>query len=77
MSKLYSDDHPEKSLQNTGFKNKTMAKQTLSLIKKRSMHYQFTVVNTMYYRAKHHKYQNEGMREAAVIWRKYIKTLKK
>lgn len=72
MSRLYSDDHPEKSLQNTGFKNKTMAKQTLSLIKKRSLHYQFTVVNTMYYRAMNHPNKTKQMEEAMKIFKEWL-----
>ena len=72
MSRLYSDDHPEKSLKNTGFKNKTMAKQTLSLIKKRSLHYQFSVVNTMYYRAKNHPNKTKQMEEAMQIFKQWI-----
>lgn len=72
MSTLYSDEHPEKSLKNTGFKNKTMAKQTLSLIKKRSLHYQFTVVNTMYYRAKNHPNKTKQMDEAMKIFKEWL-----
>jgi len=72
MSKLYSDDHPEKSLQNTGFKNQTMALQTLRLIKKRSLHYQFTVINTMYYRAKNHPTKTEKMDEAMKIFKLWL-----
>ena len=72
MSRLYSDDHPEKSLQNTGFKNKTIAKQTLQLIKKRSMHYQFSVVNTMYYRAKNHPNKTTQMEEAMKIFKEWL-----
>jgi hypothetical protein len=72
MLTLYSDDHPEKSLKNTGFKNKTMAKQTLSLIKKRSLHYQFSVVNTMYYRAKNHPNKTKQMEEAMQIFKQWI-----
>ena len=72
MSRLYSDEHPEKSLKNTGFKNKTMAFQTLRLIKKRSLHYQFTVVNTMYYRAKNHPNRTEKMEEAMKIFKDWL-----
>jgi len=72
MSRLYSDDHPEKSLKNTGFKNKTMAKQTLSLIKKRSLFYQFTVVNTMYYRAKNHPNKTKEMDDAMKIFKEWL-----
>jgi hypothetical protein len=72
MSRLYSDDHPEKSLQNTGFKNITKAKETLRLIKKRSLHYQFTVINTMYYRAKNHPNKTIKMEEAMKIFKQWL-----
>ena len=72
MLRLYSDDHPEKSLKNTGFKNKTMAKQTLSLIKKRSLHYQFTVINTMYYRAINHPSKTKEMVDAIKIFKEWL-----
>jgi len=72
MSKLYSDEHPEKSLKNTGFKNKTKALETIKLIKKRSQHYQFTVINTMYYRAKNHPNKTIQMEEAIKIFKEWL-----
>jgi hypothetical protein len=74
MSTLYSDEHPEKSLKNTGYKNKLSAINTLKLIKKRSQHYQFTVINTMYYRAKNHQNKTKDMEEAMKIFKMWLDT---
>lgn len=72
MSRLYSDEHPEKSLQNTGFTNKTKALDTIKLIKKRSLHYQFTVINTMYYRAINHPNKTKQMDDAIKIFKEWL-----
>lgn len=47
-SKLYADDHPTLSLKGTGFKDAQTANKTIRLIEKRSLKYQYDVVNTMY-----------------------------
>ena len=47
-SKLYTDDHPTLSLKGTGFKDVHTANKTIKLIEKRSLKYQYDVVNTMY-----------------------------
>jgi hypothetical protein len=53
--KLYSDDHPTTSMSGTGYKDEKTAKKTIKLVQKRSLGYQFSVINTMYNRAKYHK----------------------
>jgi len=72
MSRLYSDEHPKKSLKGTGFKDKTIALRTIKLIRKRSLHYQYTVIITMYNRAKYHPNKNKNMEEAMVVYKKWI-----
>lgn len=69
---LYSDNHPETTIKNTGYKNKQTAINTIKLIKKRSLRYQFDVINTMYNRAKYNKYINENMLEAMDIFIKWL-----
>ena len=69
---LYSDNHPETTIKNTGYKNKLTAINTLKLIKKRSLRYQFDVINTMYNRAKYNNYLNEDMLEAMDIFAKWL-----
>ncbi len=74
MSKaeLYNDLHPEKSLKNTGFKDKATANHTIKIISKRSLRYQFDVVNTMYNRAKYHPHITDDMKEAMIIFKKWL-----
>lgn len=74
---LYNDLHPEKSLQNTGFKDEKTAMKTLKLIKNRSIKYQFDVVNTMYNRAKFHPHKTKLMDGAIKIFGSWLKTYKK
>jgi hypothetical protein len=79
MSKaqLYNDLHPDKSLKNTGFKDSMTAIRTINLISKRSLRYQYDVINTMYYRAKYHPYITDDMKKAMVIFKKWLKNYKK
>lgn len=69
---LYNDLHPKTSLKNTGYANQTIAKHTLKLISKRSLKYQFDVVNTMYNRAKYHPKQTQQMKDAMVIFSDWL-----
>jgi hypothetical protein len=79
MSKaqLYNDLHPDKSLKNTGFKNITTANHTINIVSKRSLRYQFDVINTMYNRAKYHPHITDDMKEAMVIFKKWLKNYSK
>jgi len=70
---LYNDLHPEKSLKHTGFKDATTALNTIKLVSKRSLKYQFDVINTLYYRGKFHPYRTPQMEEAMVIFNKWLK----
>lgn len=69
---LYTDNKPHTTLKNTGFKDKKTAIKTLKLIEKRSIVYQKTLVNTMYYRAKHHPNKTRDMNEAITIFQKWL-----
>ncbi len=70
---LYNDDHPNKSLKGTGFKDKQKALDTLELIKNKELIYQKQVVNTMYNRAKYHPHQTDNMKEAMKVFKKWLK----
>lgn len=74
---LYNDLHPKKSLKNTGFKNEQMAIKTMNLIKKRSLRYQFDIINTMYNRAKYHPHRTIDMEKAMIVYNKWLKNYKK
>lgn len=73
---LYTNAHPKSTIKGTGYKNSTIAKKSLLLISKKPKAYQFLVVNTLYQRAKYHKYQTKDMRDAMKIFEKWIKKYK-
>lgn len=71
-SHLYTDDNPESTLHGTGFADAAAADRTIHLIRKRSLTYQFQVVNTMFYRAKHHPHPNAQMQSAMDIFQTWL-----
>jgi Zn-dependent metalloprotease len=71
-AQLYNDLHPEKSLKNCGFKDIVTALNTIKLVSKRSLRYQFDVINTMYNRAKYHPYRTKQMDDAIKIFKKWL-----
>lgn len=69
---LYEDKHPKTSTKGTGFKNKQKALDTLKIIKDRDIIYQKQVVLTMYNRAKYHPHQTDDMKEAMIVFKKWL-----
>jgi hypothetical protein len=74
---LYTNAHPKSTTKGTGYKNKTVAKKSLLLIRNKPKIYQYLVVNTLYQRAKYHKHQTKEMRDAMKIFAQWIKKYKK
>lgn len=60
-----------------GYGTAERARKSIKLLKGKPKAYQMQVATTMYFRAKYHKYQNQGMREAMKVWGNYIQHLKK
>jgi hypothetical protein len=58
-----------------GYGTAERARKSIRLLKGKDIAYQRQVATTMYYRAKYHKYQNQGMREAMKVWKAYLRTL--
>lgn len=58
-----------------GYGTAERATRSLRKIRKMPKAYQRQVATTMYHRAKYHKYQTSGMRNAMKIYGKYLKTL--
>jgi hypothetical protein len=56
----------------TGYGSAEKARMTIKNIRGKPKVYQLQVVNTMYNRAKYHKYQTSGMREAMKIFRRWL-----
>ncbi len=72
---LYSNGKNKPRIK-TGYGSEEIAKKTLKNIKGHSSAYQMQIVNTMYNRAKHHKYQTDGMKKAMKIFKKWLSSRK-
>jgi hypothetical protein len=60
-----------------GYGTANRARNSIKLLKKQPLQYQSQAAHTLYSRAKYHKYQTKGMREAQKIYGKFLKTLKR
>ena len=58
-----------------GYGTANKARRSVKLLKKQPRQYQSQAAHTLYYRAKYHKHQTKGMKEAQKVWGDYIKTL--
>ena len=58
-----------------GYGTADKARKSIKLLKGKPKAYRRQVATTMFFRAKYHKYQNKGMREAMKVWGAYLKTL--
>lgn len=75
MNTSLFDNGSKKPRTKTGYANKEKAIMTIKNIKKYDKQYQMRVINTLYNRAKYHKYQTKEMREAMKIFKKYLTKL--
>jgi len=74
-TQLYNNNPRGKPITSgTGYKNAKSARKTLKLISTKPTIYQKQVVTTMFYRAKHHKYQTEDMKNAMKIYKDWLET---
>jgi len=74
---LYSDDNPATTVKGTGFRDKETALRTIRLTEQnKPPNKRIWTINTMYYRAKHHPNQTQGMREAMEVFEAWIKDYK-
>tara|TARA_Y200000002_G_scaffold372933_1_gene371352 strand:- start:2457 stop:3005 length:549 start_codon:yes stop_codon:yes gene_type:complete len=69
---LYENYNPKTTLKGMGFKNKKTALNTIEMIKDKPIKYQKSVINTMYFRAKHHPHQTKDMKEAMMVFNKWL-----
>jgi len=74
---LFSDYNPKTTTYGLGFKNKEKAIYTINAIKKRNLKYQVNVISTMLGRAKKHPNQSKGMKDAILIFKKWMVSYKK
>ena len=69
------NDNPRGSprTKGTGYGTAERARKTLKLLKGKPEPYKKQVITTLYYRAKHHKFQTKGMRNAMKLYGKWLK----
>jgi hypothetical protein len=73
--RLFNNSPKGRSKVKAGYGTPERARQTLKRLRGKPQDYQRQVAITMYYRAKHHKYQTKGMKEAMGVYGKFLKTL--
>jgi len=73
---LYSNGKNKPRIK-TGYGSAEIARKTLKNIKSHSKTYKMQIVNTMYNRAKHHKYQTSGMKQAMKVYKSWLLKNKK
>lgn len=77
---LYTDDNPEFTVKNVGFKDSKMARMTIkSAIKAhpRDKISQMRIIHAMYYRAKYHPNKTKDIKEAMKILKAWLDNYKK
>ena len=72
---LFNDNPKGPSKVKAQYGTAKRAKQTLKRLRGKSKAYQRQVATTMYYRAKHHKFQTKGMRNAMNIYKVFLQKL--
>jgi hypothetical protein len=74
---VFNDNPPNKKPRlHLGYGTANRARRSVRLLQKQPKKYQSQAAHTLYYRAKYHKHQTKGMRNAMRIYSKFIKTLK-
>ncbi len=71
------NDNPRGSprVKGIGYGTANKARKSIRKIRGKPKAYKHQVATTMYFRAKYHKYQTKGMKEAQKVWGEYLKTL--
>ena len=59
-----------------GYGTANRARRSIKLLKKQPLPYQTQAAHTLYARAKYHKYQTEGMKEAMKLYGRFLKALR-
>jgi hypothetical protein len=72
---LFNDNPKGPSKIKSGYGTAEKARQTIKRLRSKPKAYQRQVAVTMYYRAKHHKYQTKGMKEAMKVYGHFLQSL--
>jgi hypothetical protein len=75
---VFNDNPPGKKPRlRLGYGTANKARKSIKKLKKQPLQYQVQAAHTLYTRAKYHKHQTRGMKEAQKIYGKFLQTLKK
>jgi hypothetical protein len=74
-TQLYNDNPKGPSKVKAQYGTAERARQTLKRLRGKPKAYQRQVAVTMFYRAKHHKYQTKGMKEAMKVYGTFLQKL--
>ena len=72
---LFNDNPKGPSKVKAQYGTAERARRTLKRLRGKPKAYQRQVATTMYYRAKHHKFQTKGMRNAMKIYGHFLQSL--
>lgn len=75
-SQLFNDNPKGPSKVKAQYGTAERARQTLKRLRGTPKAYQRQVATTMFYRAKYHKYQTEGMKEAMKVYGAFLQGIK-
>jgi hypothetical protein len=76
-TQLFNDARSGKPrVKGTGYGSARKARATLRAIRRKPVALQKQILVTMYYRAKHHKYQTDDMRAAMAVFKPAMEALK-
>lgn len=73
--RLFNDNPKGPSKVKAQYGTKERAQQTLKRLRGKPKAYQRQVAITMFYRAKHHKFQTKGMKEAMKVYGSFLQKL--
>ena len=74
---VFNDNPPGKKRRlRLGYGSGEKARASVKKLRKQPRLYQVQAAHTLYYRAKYHKHQTEGMKNAMKVYGKFLKTLK-
>lgn len=68
--------HGTPRVQGTGYGTAQKARRTLKRLRRKPRSLQRQIATTMYYRAKYHKYQTQGMRNAMKVYKPFLNSFK-
>lgn len=75
---VFNDNPPDKRRRlRLGYGTGNKARASVKKLKKQPRQYQVQAAHTLYYRAKYHKHQTKGMKNAMKVYGKFLQTLKR